>query len=101
MVLWVLMALVVVLGVKYYTSLQIRNLELRLNKVKDGLQGKQNELHQVMERQHEAEAEEYAQTERIRFMKEIIQDIHIRQQGQGGEEDAMVVDAMPPPPTMG
>ena len=101
MVLWVAVALAMVVGVKYYTSLQLRNLEMRLNKVKDGLQGKKEELQQVMARQHEAQSDEDAQAERIRFMKEIIQDIDMRLQGKGEDDDVVVTDAMSPPPTMG
>ena len=97
MLLWVVMSLALVVGMKYYTSLQMRNLEMRLNKVKDGLQGEKEELNRAMERQNEVQADESAQAERIRSMKEIIQDIQIRLQGQGNEdENAMVADALPP-----
>tara|TARA_Y100000294_G_C8371346_1_gene262866 strand:- start:152 stop:454 length:303 start_codon:yes stop_codon:yes gene_type:complete len=97
MLLWVVMSFAMVVGVKYYTALQMRNLETRLNKVKDGLQGKKEELSRAMDRQNEVQADESAQAERIRSMKEIIQDIQIRLQGQGNEdENAMVADVMPP-----
>ncbi|MCZ6633140.1 MAG: hypothetical protein O7G87_07015 [bacterium] len=95
MILWVFMSLAMVVGMKYYTALQMRNLETRLNKVKDGLQEKKQELNQAMEQQDAVQADEAAQLERIRSMKEIIQDIQIRLQGKGDEdENAMVADTL-------
>ncbi|MCZ6675479.1 MAG: hypothetical protein O7C75_21335 [Verrucomicrobia bacterium] len=95
MILWVFMSLAMVVGMKYYTALQMRNLETRLNKVKDGLQEKKQELNQAMEQQDTVQADEAAQLERIRSMKEIIQDIQIRLQGKGDEdENAMVADTL-------
>ena len=95
MILWVFMSLAMVVGMKYYTALQMRNLETRLNKVKDGLQEKKQELNQAMKQQDAVQADEAAQLERIRSMKEIIQDIQLRLQGKGDEdENAMVADTL-------
>ena len=78
MLIWVIAALALVVGVKYYTSLQMRNLEHRLNVVKDSLHEVKEMYSEAQTKQEEASEQEGHHEERIRSMKEIIQDIQMR-----------------------
>ena len=80
MVIWMLVSLFMVVGVKYFTATKMRDLEKRLNRVKDQLQTKKEEFQTVLSRQKEVQVEESLSTERIRSMKELIHDIGIRLQ---------------------
>jgi len=92
--LWVILALTVVVGVKYYTSVQMRNLERRLGEVKDGLQKAKNIFLEKQATRNEAELEENHFTDRIRSMKEIIQDTQIRLTVKDEPEDeGLVIDS--------
>lgn len=97
MLIWTLAALLMVVGVKYYTSLEMRKLERRLETVKDGLQ-QAKDRHKITEtKQEETETEEAGQTERIRFMKEIIQDLQDRLGTvQELSADKIISDSLPP-----
>ena len=78
MLIWVIAALGLVVGVKYYTSLQMRNLEHRLNVVKDSLHEVKEMYSEAQTKQGEASEKEGHHEERIRSVKEIIQDIQMR-----------------------
>jgi len=75
---WVLVMVVMVIGVKFYTATRMRDLERRLNQVKEGLRAEKKVFDAAQIRQAEVKVEEDGHTERIRFMKELIDDIHIR-----------------------
>jgi hypothetical protein len=97
---WMLVSLLMVVGVKYFTATKMRDLELRLNRVKEGLQTKKEEYQGVLARQKEVQTEEGLSSERIRFMKELINDIGIRLQSNDQMETELVIDSGSPPPVM-
>lgn len=100
MAIWMLVSLLMVVGVKYFTATKMRDLERRLNRVKEGLQTKKEEYQGVLARQEEVQAEEDLSSERIRFMKELISDIGIRLQSSDQLETELVVDSGTPPPVI-
>jgi F0F1-type ATP synthase membrane subunit b/b' len=97
LLIWTLAALLMVVGVKYYTSLEMKKLERRLETVKDGLQQAKDRHKTTQNKQEETEAEEAGQAERIRIMKEIIQDQQDRLgTAQELSVDKVISDSMPP-----
>ena len=88
MYIWVLVSLILVVGVKYFTSREMANLERRLHAVKDALQEKKLEYDAEKSNQNEVQSRETAMEERIKHMKEIIHDLNIRlTQGDEPRED--------------
>ncbi|MDP6037874.1 MAG: hypothetical protein QGG64_04940 [Candidatus Latescibacteria bacterium] len=84
---WIFIILfLAVIGAKYYTALGTRNLERRLNRVKDDLEAARKRLREERERQEHIGGEEELDELRVRYMKELINDIQIRLT-QGGESD--------------
>ena len=85
---WILIFLfTIVIGVKYYTAVGSRNLERRLNKIKADLEEARGHLQEVHEKEEQAsQAEELAEL-RVRFMKELIQDIQYRLTQSDGSDD--------------
>lgn len=98
MILWMLVSLLMVVGVKYFTATKMRDLERRLNRAKEGLQTKKEEYQSVLAQQEEVQTEEELHSERIRFMKELINDIGIRLQTSDEDQNELVVDSGSPPP---
>ena len=98
MALWTVVTLLFVVGVKYYTSIEMRKLERRLEAVKNGLQ-KVKEKHQAAEdKLTGVQSEESSFEDRVKTMKEIIQDIQFRLSAREEEEpDTVVSDSAPPP----
>lgn len=97
LLIWTLAALLMVVGVKYYTSLEMRKLERRLEAVKEGLQQAKDRHKTTQDSQEETEAQEANQTERIRVMKEIMQDLQDRlSSAQDISVDKVISDSMPP-----
>lgn len=97
MLIWTLAALLMVVGVKYYTSLEMRKLERRLEAVKEGLQQAKDRHKTTQDSQEETETQEANQTERIRVMKEIMQDLQDRlSSAQDISVDKVISDSMPP-----
>jgi uncharacterized protein YaaR (DUF327 family) len=94
-----LVSLLMVVGVKFFTATKMRNLERRLNRVKEGLQTKKEEFHSVLAQQQETQVEEGLSSERIRSMKELIHDMGIRLQ-TADQEPQMAVDLGGLPPLM-
>ncbi|GEM_PF-795718 len=94
---WALFSAVVVFGVKYYTSLEMRKLEQRLNTVKDDLHLAKEKLQQAQDRQMTVQSEEEHAQERLRCVKETIEDIHIRMTAKDVNEsdEVGVADATP------
>ncbi len=95
---WALFTAVVVFGVKYYTSIEMRKLERRLNKVKDDLHLAKEKLHQAQESQNGVQTEEQMFEERFRRIKETIEDIQMRLSAKDEREtEEVVADSAPPP----
>jgi hypothetical protein len=79
-----------VIGAKYYTAIGTRNLERRLNRVKAGLEKARQELRQEREKQTRVSADEELAEMRVRFMKELMQDLQIRLTGGGVSQKEFV-----------
>lgn len=76
---WVFVVLfLLVVGAKYFTAIGTRNLERRLNKVKSALEGARNRLRNERERQAGVATQVELTELRVRYMKELIQDINLR-----------------------
>ena len=101
MIIWTVCMLVFVVGVKYYTSLEMRKLERRLETVKNGLHQMKEKLHTTEERQNEVQVEEVGYEERMNVMREIIQDIQFRltSEDEVDMDSVMISDSAPPPPS--
>ena len=83
---WIFLILfIAVIGAKYYTAIGTRNLERRLNRVKDDLEAAKQSLRDELQKQTEIGTQEELNEQRVRYMKELIHDIQIRL-SQGGEE---------------
>lgn len=90
---WVfLMMFAGVIGAKYYTAIGTRNLERRLNRVKAGLEKSRQSLRQEREKQKQIEADEEMAEMRVRFMKELMQDLQIRLTTGGDHQEHKVKD---------
>ena len=75
---WIIFSLLTVIIVKYYTSIEMRKLERRLETVKDDLQRVKEKLQAAQDRQHSVHGEEEMYLERVRRMKEVLEDIQMR-----------------------
>lgn len=96
---WALFTAIIVFGVKYYTSVEMRKLERRLNKVKEDLRLAKDKHQQAAERQDNVQKEEELFQERVRRMKETIEDLQLRltSRDEEDQEEVVVVDSAPPP----
>lgn len=81
-----------VIGAKYYTAIGTRNLERRLNRVKAGLEKSRQALRQEREKQTQVASEEEMAEMRVRFMKELMQDLQIRLTTGGAQHETNVKD---------
>jgi hypothetical protein len=72
-----------VIGAKYFTAIGTRNLERRLNRVKAGLEKSRQELREERDKQTRVSSDEELAEMRVRFMKELMQDLQIRLTGGG------------------
>ena len=88
---WVLFTLLIVVGVKYYTSIEMRKLERRPEKVKNDLQQVKGRLQAAQDRSSSVEMEEHGFEERVRRMKETIEDMQTRLTAKEGEEEEKVI----------
>ncbi len=84
---WVAVALFAVVVVKYYTSFGKRKLEQRLISVKSGLVGARKRLKSAKDGLAEVTEEMEETEERINRMKEIMDDLGLRMQGQQQPEE--------------
>ncbi len=76
---WLLFALAAgVIGAKYYTTLGHRKLERRLNRVKSDLEKARRRLKEEHEREKSIAQDEEIAELRLRYMKELIEDLHLR-----------------------
>ncbi|HCR18145.1 MAG TPA: hypothetical protein DIU35_11740 [Candidatus Latescibacteria bacterium] len=78
MIFWAVFAAMAVFGVKYYTSVQMRQLERRMGRVKDELHSAKEKLQNAQQSQTDAHTEEEAVVERGVRIREIIADIQDR-----------------------
>lgn len=88
MIFWALFSLLVVAGVKYYASVRMRQLERRLRLVKDDLLKAKDQYRGVHDKENEVESDESHFEERIRRMKEVIQDVQLRLTSSGEPKEA-------------
>jgi ASC-1-like (ASCH) protein len=84
-----------VVGVKYYTSIEMRKLERRLEVVKNGLQQVKERLHDAQMRQKEVQSEESNFGDRMQTMKEIINDLQFRMSNSDDLAGKSIADSMP------
>jgi hypothetical protein len=77
-VVWIVVSLLAVLAVKYYTSVGMRKLDRRLGAVKRDLERSKQKREAAQHDQGEASREEAVHEERIRAMKDIIRDLEYR-----------------------
>ncbi len=90
MAFWVLITLAAVVGVKYYTSVGLRQLDRRLASVKRDLERSKEGRKEKQQAQAEvAEEEEICET-RIRNMKDLISDLEYRLTVAPEEEEETV-----------
>ena len=96
---WALFTAIVVFGVKYYTSVEMRKLERRLNKVKEDLRLSKDRHQQAQDRMTSVKHDEEHFEERVRRIKETIEDLQLRltSKDEADHEDVVVVDSAPPP----
>ena len=87
MLIWVVFSLAGVVLVKYYTSNEMHKLERRLATAKNDLHRIKRRYEEVQEERNEVAAEAALQEERIRSMKELIQDINIRLTARDASEE--------------
>ena len=92
MIIWMLVSVVMVVGMKFFTATKMRDLERRLNRVKDELHKRKTEFDSAKSHQSKIVSEEELHSERIRFMKELIQDIQIRLMAKDEPNQSMMLD---------
>ena len=97
MLYWLLFSLLGVFVVKYYTAVEMRKLERRLERVKEDLTQVKGKLSDAQSDTEKAREEEDAFEERVRRIKETIEDLEIRLTTAAEErEDQMVVSDSTP-----
>ena len=90
---WVILGAIAVLFSKYYTAVGSRKLHRRINKVKLDLEHSRNRLKEVREEEYDtARAEELA-IQRLRFAKEIIDDLQLRLTLSDDSEPVVIADS--------
>ena len=91
MLYWLLFSLTGVFVIKYYTSVEMRKLERRLERVKEDLTQVKSKLTEAQKNTSEVRDEEDSHEERVRRIKETIEDLEIRLTTQQQKDDQMVV----------
>ena len=86
---WLIIGSLAVILTKYYTSVGSRKLRHRINKVKLGLEHARRSLKDVREQEYDRAHDEEAIVVRVRYAKEIIDDLRIRL--TTSEDDSTVV----------
>lgn len=89
MIVWVLLGLIAVVGVKFFTSTQMASLERRLNTARDDLEHVKKRHSEARGRLESASAQEELHVERVKFMKRLIEDLGIRMTSGGQTEEEM------------
>ncbi|MBK35916.1 MAG: hypothetical protein CME26_10360 [Gemmatimonadetes bacterium] len=100
MLYWMLFTLLGVFMVKYYTAVEMRKLERRLERVKDDLGQVKDKLRRVQEHNDQVRSEEEDFEDRVRRIKETIEDLEIRLTTAGEEEgdEKVIISDGPPAP---
>ena len=93
---WAAIALFGVIAVKYYTAVGSRNLEQRLNRVKGALVSARRKLKSTREEQSNVAEDTDEMEERIRRMREIIDDLGTRIKGKEKKEEPVKKRERPP-----
>ncbi len=75
---WLIVSAIAVLFAKYYTSVGSRKLHRRINKVKLDLEQSRRRLKEVREGEYDITRDEELMIQRLRFAKEIIDDLQLR-----------------------
>ena len=75
---WLIISSLGVIFVKYYTSVGSRKLHHRINKVKYDLITTRRRLKEVRGEGYDIAQEEELAIQRVRYMKEMIDDLHLR-----------------------
>lgn len=83
-----------VIGAKYYTAIGSRNLERRLNRVKSALEGARKRLREERERQSAIAVDMELAELRVRYMKELIMDLGLRQSRPAPDEKVLRDEAV-------
>lgn len=97
MIVWVLACFILVLGVKYYTSTQGARLQKRLDTARLDLMDVKESLQSALEKKQNTETDEEEEVERVRRMKEIIDDLNMRlTTSRDEEEDRIELELQPP-----
>ena len=94
---WALFTALIVFVVKYYTSVEMRKLERRLNRVKDDLHLAKEKLQQAQEKYNSVETEKQNMEGRVGRMKEVIEDIQMRltSKEESDTEEVLISDNPP------
>lgn len=95
---WVLFSLLIVVIVKYYTATEMRRLERRLETVKEELQRAKARLQEAQNGLDGANAQEELFVERVRKIKETIEDLQVRLTAryEADADGVLVSDSAPP-----
>ena len=94
---WLLTTLAGVFAVKYYTAVEMRKLERRLERVKEDLTEVKSNLSDAQGDTNDAREREDSFEERVRRIKETIEDLEIRLTTSTEErEDQMLVSDSAP-----
>lgn len=88
---WVILGAIAVLFSKYYTAVGSRKLHRRINKVKLDLEHARRRLKEVREEEYDTSRAEELVIQRVRFAKEMIDDLRLRLT-LSDEPDPVVVD---------
>ena len=89
---WVILGAIAVLSSKYYTAVGSRKLHHRINKVKLDLEHARHRLKEVREEEYETSRAEELAIQRLRFAKEIIDDLRLRLTLSDEPEQVFVVE---------
>jgi predicted nucleic acid-binding Zn-ribbon protein len=87
MMIYAMLALLGVFVVKYYTAVEMRKLERRLMRVKEDLIAVKSKLADAQGDTNESREEEEGFEERVRRIKETIEDLEIRLTTSREEQD--------------
>ena len=99
--LYAMLCLVGVFMVKYYTAVEMRKLERRLERVKDDLGQVKDKLGSVQKHMDQVRSDEEDYQDRVRRIKETIEDLEIRMTSfsqDDSEENVVVSDSSSPRP---
>ena len=90
---WLIIGSLGVVFTKYYTAVGSRKLHRRIDNVKRDLEHVRRRLKEVRKEQHEMSHDEEEVIQRVRYTKELIDDLSIRL--SSSEEEPVVADAKP------